>query len=99
MRGFVIDCAALSAVNSNNAAISVKMTCLATCKLFPEFFINILQEFSRCFVPLLLGRSANEASGPSGKRKLFSEEKPAVAENEFIPLGALGKANGTGRMQ
>jgi hypothetical protein len=46
MRGFVIDCAALSVLSSSNAGISVKMyTSLASCKLFPEFFINILQEF------------------------------------------------------
>ena len=29
-------------------------------------------------------------------REVVLKEKPAVAENGFIPLGALGKANGNG---
>jgi len=72
MRGLVIDCAALSVLSSSNAGISVKMyTSLATCRLFPEFLINILQEFSRCFVPLLLRRGANEGATPSRRDNYF----------------------------
>ena len=39
---------------------------------------------------------AHNARMASLYREVVLKEKPAVAENGFIPLGALGKASGNG---